>query len=745
MSTSYRGASFLPDMNGFSGVKPFRFWCQTVLPLVYDDSLSYYELLSKVVFYINKIIEDTTTVEGEILNLRDAYINLENYVNEYFENLDVSEEIDAKLDAMVTDGTFNRLIQPITSAQVAEWLAENITPTTPAIDASLSVSGAGADAKVTGDNFKSTLMNRGTLNSASDINNLAEPGLYYINSVDGYPSGLPEQSNGRLLVIKSGSESYASNAQLFFCNKAGHESLYYRASVDQASSETAWANSQWLNLTNMNNLVGLFDDDKISIPLVRGTMTNLGAFSSANNRVRTQNSFKNIAKFQMTGYKIKFFYFSEAYDYGNSLGDKFLWSSDWMNIDTPVSPDVGYWFVPLIAKQNDSEIDAYDLYNVRKNLACYGHDSKDIILQNESVPYDSSEYYLTWNALIAEYDAYPGLTLKRTNLGNVDDGNYMYIYEMHPERNWVDASYQRIQYDGTNELYPRKKILIMGGLHGNEKCVPMALTQIAKELLNGKLADIAPKFDWYFVPLANPWGYSNSALDSNGNILYLHPEDGVTTVHNGLDMNGGIRLNKQGYDINRDFSDNTFTLDDKTYGWQTVEANLLKTFLLSQKWDVFIDCHQNHEDRTSTMKRLNNYIGTSWNGNTDPAYVAHLNKVYNTLDVVCNKINHILQNHFRRYYGRQVASTWQRQSMSDTQEGTRYSGTACDYFGGFSRDNTGNTEHTNIAADISLAIETSEVAWTYSYLADDWYNPIASTCCATAIAQLLRAVAEFDE
>lgn len=39
-------------------IKPFRFWCQKVLPLVYDDSLSYMELLCKVVNYLNKVIED---------------------------------------------------------------------------------------------------------------------------------------------------------------------------------------------------------------------------------------------------------------------------------------------------------------------------------------------------------------------------------------------------------------------------------------------------------------------------------------------------------------------------------------------------------------------------------------------------------------------------------------------------------------------------------------------------------------
>ena len=38
-------------------LKQFRFWCQSVLPVVYDDSLSYYEVLCKCVEYINKLIE----------------------------------------------------------------------------------------------------------------------------------------------------------------------------------------------------------------------------------------------------------------------------------------------------------------------------------------------------------------------------------------------------------------------------------------------------------------------------------------------------------------------------------------------------------------------------------------------------------------------------------------------------------------------------------------------------------------
>lgn len=37
-------------------VKPLRYWVQKVLPLVYDDSLSYYELLDKVVYKLNELV-----------------------------------------------------------------------------------------------------------------------------------------------------------------------------------------------------------------------------------------------------------------------------------------------------------------------------------------------------------------------------------------------------------------------------------------------------------------------------------------------------------------------------------------------------------------------------------------------------------------------------------------------------------------------------------------------------------------
>lgn len=43
-------------VNSFTPITTLRYWCQKVIPLVYEDSLSYYELLGKVVNKINELI-----------------------------------------------------------------------------------------------------------------------------------------------------------------------------------------------------------------------------------------------------------------------------------------------------------------------------------------------------------------------------------------------------------------------------------------------------------------------------------------------------------------------------------------------------------------------------------------------------------------------------------------------------------------------------------------------------------------
>ena len=84
--------------SNYNKVTPFRAFCQKVLPLVYDDSLSYYELLCKLLGHVNILIDNNNILADDIKTLFD-------YVNNYFNSLDIKNEIDNKLDQMVADGT----------------------------------------------------------------------------------------------------------------------------------------------------------------------------------------------------------------------------------------------------------------------------------------------------------------------------------------------------------------------------------------------------------------------------------------------------------------------------------------------------------------------------------------------------------------------------------------------------------------------------------------------------------------
>lgn len=144
-------ANFVPPMKGYSGQGAFRFWCQTVLPIVYDDSLSYYELLNKVVVYLNNTISDVANMEDNVEALANTYAQLENYVNTYFDSLDVQQEINNKLDEMASDGTLTAIVRPIIGESVTEWLDEHVTPTSPVVDDSFTIAHAAADSKSVGD------------------------------------------------------------------------------------------------------------------------------------------------------------------------------------------------------------------------------------------------------------------------------------------------------------------------------------------------------------------------------------------------------------------------------------------------------------------------------------------------------------------------------------------------------------------------------------------------------------------
>lgn len=97
-------------MSDFKQINNLWFWCQKVLPLVYDDSISYYEVLCKMSEYLNRVINNVNALPGLIDDKIKEYISsgeIENVLNEMLQNyfpIDVKNP-PADLAAAVGDGT----------------------------------------------------------------------------------------------------------------------------------------------------------------------------------------------------------------------------------------------------------------------------------------------------------------------------------------------------------------------------------------------------------------------------------------------------------------------------------------------------------------------------------------------------------------------------------------------------------------------------------------------------------------
>ena len=92
-------------------VPPFVQFCCAAIPQVFDDSLSYYEAVCAMWKYLDetvKVINNNALVTEDFIAKFDE---LKSYVEHYFDNLDVQEEINNKLDAMVEDGTLEQLLE----------------------------------------------------------------------------------------------------------------------------------------------------------------------------------------------------------------------------------------------------------------------------------------------------------------------------------------------------------------------------------------------------------------------------------------------------------------------------------------------------------------------------------------------------------------------------------------------------------------------------------------------------------
>lgn len=97
-------------------VPPFVRFCSASVPMVFDNSLSYYECLCALTKFIQDLVNTVNYNATQLDGLQEAFKELKAYVDNYFDNLDVQAEINAKLDEMAEGGQLATIIAQFLAA-----------------------------------------------------------------------------------------------------------------------------------------------------------------------------------------------------------------------------------------------------------------------------------------------------------------------------------------------------------------------------------------------------------------------------------------------------------------------------------------------------------------------------------------------------------------------------------------------------------------------------------------------------
>ena len=136
---------------------------------------------------MDEILDILKTMSEEWDATKAQWATYKDFIDNYFATLDVTDEVLAAIRTLASTGELNTVIDPVIASEVTAWLEHHISETTPVIDDTLTVEGAGADAKITG-------------NGIFDINNELYNLIESINVLDNdkWISGAFFNANGTL-------------------------------------------------------------------------------------------------------------------------------------------------------------------------------------------------------------------------------------------------------------------------------------------------------------------------------------------------------------------------------------------------------------------------------------------------------------------------------------------------------------------------------------------------------------------
>ena len=539
------------------------------------------------------------------------------------------------------------------------------------------------------------------LTSSDNFNTIVQPGCYYYTA-DSIPNNAPSTQPARVIVIKN-PNTYDLQWQMAVTrNNVMHYRMYHNSDVGWSAWEQY---NPAYNLKISTSMLTASDDmngiQRSGIYAYTSSSVPANAPNSLPGQsrvwvVKPSGSTSHIGEWQII--------INEGIIYSRSLGSNGEWT---------------HWSTP-----EESHL-----------LPTY---------QTETIPYNAVLYHQKWNDLIENK------VLRRIDLGLVDNDPSLpiYAYEFAPQRNFVGLTASGegstpVNFDWTNACYQRPKMLLMGGVHGNEKCTPMDILNIVKKLKTREYNEIAVKFDWYFLPLMNPWGYNHARLDANGDIIYDNTGIGqeAEIVECTEEINAGCRNNGHGQNINRDWSDVTYTSGGITYGFQTPELQLIKNYVLDIKPDFFIDAHQNHTNKTVGTTPVCCHAGAPVDGNnSDESYQALMRKIYRYIDIANADTDETMIKYATDMgisaKAWQACRIWPTVLVANSEH----------YFSGVTALSgskvIGNTQHTDIVTPYSICTETSEICATYAQT-PEWYNPVACTFSCTYLWNVIKQISKL--
>lgn len=193
------------------------------------------------------------------------------------------------------------------------------------------------------------------------------------------------------------------------------------------------------------------------------------------------------------------------------------------------------------------------------------------------------------------------------DIGTDTDGNpvtYNYTYESSTDPYEV----RLYRFHDTNSALhtatvdiPKKKLLLIGGTHGNEFCAPINLYVFAKHLCtdynNPDMLKLRSAFDVYIIPYLNGFGcqykWNNQGYVSTGSRSNGHMVD----INRNCETNGWVGATGTAEQITSNFESKIANLGVNTFAGSSngseFESKLLKAIINWLNPDVVIDHHHN--------------------------------------------------------------------------------------------------------------------------------------------------------